>query len=93
VGSYPANAWKLRDMHGNVSEWVEDCWNGNYEGAPGNGGPWLGKNDGDCSARVVRGGSWFSVAGSARSAARDYGVPVNRYDIVGLRVLCASPIE
>ena len=56
VGSYPANAWGLYDMHGNVWEWVEDCWNESYEGAPTDGTPWLQDN---CGWRVVRGGSWF----------------------------------
>ena len=55
VGSFPANAWGLHDMHGNVWEWVQDCWNDNYEGAPVDGSAW---ESGDCSERVLRGGSW-----------------------------------
>ena len=46
TGSYPANAFGLYDMHGNVWEWVEDCWNDNYEGAPSDGSAW---ESGDCS--------------------------------------------
>ena len=55
VGSFPANVFSLHDMHGNVWEWVEDCWNGNYRGAPSDGNAWM---DGDCDIRVLRGGSW-----------------------------------
>ena len=57
VGSFSANAFGLHDMHGNVWEWVEDCWNGSYAGAPSDGSVWRG---GDCSHRVLRGGSWFN---------------------------------
>ena len=55
VGSFPANAWGLHDMHGNVSEWVQDCWNDSYEGAPTDGSAWT---RGHCGQRVVRGSSW-----------------------------------
>ena len=58
VGSFNANAWGLHDMHGNVQEWVQDCWNDNYEGgAPSDGSAW---ESGSCDRRVLRGGSWNS---------------------------------
>ena len=55
VGSFPPNGFGLYDMHGNVWEWVEDCWNGSYAGAPADGDAW---RSGDCAKRVLRGGSW-----------------------------------
>ena len=61
VGSFGANAWGLHDMHGNVWEWVEDCWHENYAGAPSDGTAWT--SVGNCSERVLRGGSWFIFPG------------------------------
>ena len=67
VGSFPANAFGLYDMVGNVFAWTGDCWNDNYEGAPSDGSPWT---TGDCSHRVVRGGSWVDLPVNLRSALR-----------------------
>ena len=67
AGSFSANAFGLHDVLGNVWEWVEDCWNERYVGAPSDGSPWTG---GDCGRRVLRGGSWFGRPGSLRSANR-----------------------
>lgn len=83
VGSFEANAWGLFDMHGNVWEWVEDCANGSYEDAPRDGTAWLA---GDCSRRMLRGGSWFNPGVFARSAARLDGAAVVRGNIAGFRV-------
>ena len=57
----------LHDMHGNVWEWVEDCWNDNYVWAPTDGSAWT---SGDCGLRMLRGGSWLDGPGSLRSAYR-----------------------
>ncbi len=57
VGSFPANAWGLHDMHGNVWEWVQDCLNDSYDGAPTDGSAWA---SGNCRLRMCRGGSWSS---------------------------------
>ena len=67
VGSFSANAWGLHDLHGNVWEWVQDCRNKNYRGAPTNGRAWT---SGDCSRRVIRGGSWLNNPWALRSASR-----------------------
>ena len=68
TGSFAANAWGLHDMHGNVSEWVEDCWHDSYARAPADGSAWTG--DGDCGRRVLRGGSWADYPLELRSANR-----------------------
>ena len=67
VGSFPPNAFGLHDMHGNVWEWVADCRNPDYEGVPVDGNAWL---SGECSERVVRGGSWGSWPEDLRAAVR-----------------------
>src|SRR5262249_45306190 len=56
VGSFPPNKFGLYDMIGNVHEWVEDCYHGNYDGAPTDGSAWV--QPAHC-LRVVRGGSWL----------------------------------
>ena len=72
VGSFPSNNFGLHDMHGNVEEWVEDCWHDNYVGAPMNGSAWV---SGDaCYIRAVRGGSWILGPSHSRSALRSGGV-------------------
>ena len=67
VGSFKANRFGLHDMHGNVWERVGDCWNVNYDSAPTDGSVW---SSGDCSRRVLRGGSWDSGSKDMRSAIR-----------------------
>jgi formylglycine-generating enzyme required for sulfatase activity len=83
VGAYPSNPWGLCDMHGNVWEWVEDCWNESYTGAPSNGSAWT---SGDCGSRVLRGGSWYNDPGGLRSAFRYRYFAVSRDFDVGFRV-------
>ena len=68
VGSFPPNAFGLHDMHGNVWEWMEDCWSDEYTSAtPSNGAPY--KQPG-CAGHVMRGGSWEDYPGDVRAAAR-----------------------
>ena len=68
AGSFAPNAWGLHDMHGNVSEWVADCWHDRYARAPSDGSAWT--RGGDCGLRVLRGGSWVYGAGDLRAASR-----------------------
>jgi Sulfatase-modifying factor enzyme 1 len=75
VGSFPPNKFGLYDMVGNVFEWTEDCLHANYNGAPTDGSAWLAANSGDCTNRILRGGSWFLTPGSLRSANRGRGPP------------------
>ena len=83
VGSFAANAFGLHDVHGNVWEWVQDCWNDSYAGAPGDGSAW---ESGECSLRVLRGGSWYDNPRVLRAALR-YGIGTgNRFNYIGFRV-------
>ena len=88
VGSFRANAWGLHDMHGNVWEWVRDCWNGSHDGGARDGAARL---SGNCGLRVLRGGSWFEAAEFARAAKRLRGKPESRANIVGFRVAADLP--
>lgn len=63
----PAAERVALDMYGNVIEWVADCWNGSYVGAPDTGRAWT---DGNCPRRVLRGGSLVSTPAGLRSADR-----------------------
>jgi len=82
VGGRTENGFDLHDMLGNVWEWVEDCWHDNYTGAPSTGGVWSG---GDCSYRVLRGGSYSNEEGSLRVSYRSREVPDNLYMSFGIR--------
>jgi formylglycine-generating enzyme required for sulfatase activity len=83
VGSFPANGFGLHDMHGNVSEWVEDCWHDEYAAIQTDSSAWL---EGDCNGRVVRGGSWEDSQGDLRSAARTGGAKNDQFYTDGLRI-------
>ncbi|MDE2892499.1 MAG: SUMF1/EgtB/PvdO family nonheme iron enzyme [Chloroflexota bacterium] len=83
VGTFTANQFGLHDVHGNVYEWVQDCWNGTYAGAPTDGSAWV---RGDCSRRVVRGGSWGDEPMNLRSASRGRLDSGDRNLIIGFRV-------
>ncbi|MBE9065664.1 formylglycine-generating enzyme family protein [Leptolyngbya cf. ectocarpi LEGE 11479] len=89
-----ANAFGLSDMHGNVWEWCQDKWHGNYEGAPTDGSVWDDGDDGEEEGinRVVRGGSWYINPAYCRSAVRYSYTPGNRLNLdLGFRVVCSAP--
>ncbi len=83
AGSFPANGFDVYDMHGNVAEWVEDCWNESYAGAPSDGSAWL---SGDCSQRMLRSGAWDRLPRNLSSASRFRATTGNRLTNVGFRV-------
>lgn len=88
VDSFAPNPWGLYNVHGNVWEWVQDCWNPNHEGAPGDGSARL---EGDCRQRVMRSGSWYYFSKNIRSAWRfKNDARVKSYGI-GLRVVRELP--
>ena len=84
VGSFSANGFGLHDVHGNVWDWVEDCWHGDYSGAPTDGSAWT--SGGDCGSRVLRGGSWFNQPRFLRSANRGGITAGNRDGSSGFRL-------
>ena len=57
-------------MVGSVFEWTEDCVHENYDGAPTDGSAWRAANGGECTNRILRGGSWGSSPDDLRSANR-----------------------
>lgn len=102
VGMFPANAWGLQDMHGNVWEWCLDPWYDSYQGAPRDDSAWLNSmkpinkaatkggsaNSSEREPRLLRGGSWFIVPGLCGSASRYRLRPGGASFYVGFRVVC-----
>jgi formylglycine-generating enzyme required for sulfatase activity len=83
VANYKANVWGLYDMHGNVWEWAEDCYNASYAGAPAEGRAW---STGGCERRVNRGGGWSNNPAWVRSASRFRYTPTLRFSTLGFRL-------
>jgi formylglycine-generating enzyme required for sulfatase activity len=86
-----ANPWGLSDMHGNVWEWCQDHWHGNYERAPIDGRAWLDQDPDEDAGRVLRGGSWYYNPRSCRSANRYDFNPRKTNNHIGFRVVCLAP--
>jgi formylglycine-generating enzyme required for sulfatase activity len=92
VGSLTSpNKFGLHDMHGNVWEWVADCWHGDYTGAPTTGAAWNETDNGVCTKRVLRSGCWFNLPASVRSAERARSDTTYRDIYNGFRVVRVTP--
>jgi formylglycine-generating enzyme required for sulfatase activity len=84
VDNFEANPWGLFNVHGNVWDWTEDCWNGtSNQGNPGNGSA---RTTGDCMYRVVRGGSWYNGPHDVRAAVRYGSTSDDRDNLAGFRL-------
>lgn len=109
VGSFPPNAFGLYDMHGNVLQWVQDCFANSYAGLPTDGSAYelsvelkvapmeemVGTNS--CSYRMVRGGDWGDPPSMIRSAFRNFapapGTTLQTYRSGGLGIRVARSLE
>jgi formylglycine-generating enzyme required for sulfatase activity len=95
VGCFPANAWGLHDMHGNVEEWCLDRWHPSPRQGPSDGRAWLESAEElppeGRELRLLRGGSWFVAPCGCRSACRSGIPPGELSDLVGFRVCCLPP--
>ena len=83
VGTFSPNAFGLHEVHGNVWEWTQDCWNEDYTGAPADS---HARETGECEQRVLRGGSWGDVPWLLRSADRGKNEPGMRDPKIGFRI-------
>jgi|TARA_B110000438_G_scaffold300025_1_gene351467 formylglycine-generating enzyme required for sulfatase activity len=84
VGMFPPNPFGLHDTTANVFEWVEDCWNSSYKGAPTDGSAWTKEN---CNYRVIRGGSFYYYSKVGRSAYRAKNPSKVKSYWLGFRIL------
>lgn len=83
AGRFPANAFGVYDMHGNVYEWTADCYTENYVGAPSDGSAWLTE---DCKVQRLRGNDWGEAPVFSRSGNRNAAYADARGDWLGFRV-------
>lgn len=102
VGQFPANAFGLHDMHGNVWEWCLDDWHGNYTNAPTDGSAWFDNNDNNDNNNLyqkkgraaLRGGSWNVFPERCASSYHSHCSRRDHiYSIIGFRVVCVFGIN
>jgi formylglycine-generating enzyme required for sulfatase activity len=86
VDSFEPNPWGLYQVHGNVFEWVEDCWHESYQDAPSDGSAWTTACTDSGRRRPVRGGSWTSIPRELWAAARTRLIAADRHNDLGFRV-------
>ncbi|MDE5110611.1 MAG: formylglycine-generating enzyme family protein, partial [Trichodesmium sp. St7_bin2_1] len=92
VGQFPPNAFGLYDMHGNVLEWCQDVYHGNYNEAPTDGSVWEIEGDSHSNRRVCRGGSWYFYPRWCRSAYRyNFFSDGTGFYIIGFRLVSFPP--
>jgi formylglycine-generating enzyme required for sulfatase activity len=84
VGAFPANAFGLHDMLGNVWQWTQDCWHPTLQGLPRQGTP---REVGDCQQRAARGGSWSNDVRLVRTSYRSSGPATARSSNTGFRLV------
>ncbi|HEX3972869.1 MAG TPA: SUMF1/EgtB/PvdO family nonheme iron enzyme [Stellaceae bacterium] len=83
VGSFKPNGFGVYDTDGNITQWVQDTWNGTFEGAPATGSAW---ETGDPRRKVMRSGSWFDSPSLRHSGYRNGDAPHVRNMKVGFRI-------
>ena len=90
AGAYPANAFGIYDLLGNVGEWTQDTWHADYCNAPADASAWVAPGDGPF-LRVVRGGAWDYLPRLLRTFWRDaYSEDLSR-DNLGFRIAASIP--
>ena len=86
IGHFPANAWGLHDLLGNVCEWVADRWHPSYHGAPIDGSAWFDDAPSE-TRRTLRGGAWDHLPRVLRCSWRDWAPASARWDNLGFRLV------